>query len=143
METHWPADEALKPAAVRYLLTSALPMMDVAKLGEEKLRELRTLSAALDLVVSGKVSMAGDMLTQRLKSILMSIRDGSTAASRYLELIPMTFIRLLPPWLKGEECQKRGAADESEGFGLGTRRECACCPTGRPLSAPPQIHLRQ
>ena len=95
------ADEVLKPAAVRHFLTSALPMMDVAKLGEEKLRELRTLSAALDLVVCGKVSMAGDMLMQRLKSVLMSIRDGSgsTAASRYLELIPMTFIRLLPPWL--------------------------------------------
>ncbi len=83
------ADEVLKPAAGRYLLTSVLPMMDVAKLGEERLRELRTLCAALDLVVSGKVSMAGDMLMQRLKSILMSLRDGSTAASRYLELIPM------------------------------------------------------
>ena len=83
------AEEVLKPAAVRYLLTSVLPMMDLGKLGEEKLREMRTLSAALDLVVGGKVSMAGDMLMQRLKSILMSLRDGSTAASRYLELIPM------------------------------------------------------
>ena len=26
---------------------------------------------------------------QRMKSILMGMRDGSTAASRYLELIPM------------------------------------------------------
>lgn len=83
------AEDVLKPAAVRYLLTSVLPMMDVGKLGEEKLRELRTLSAALDLIVGGKVPMAGDMLMQRLKSILMSLRDGSTAASRYLELIPM------------------------------------------------------
>ena len=83
------ADDVLKPAAVRYLLTSVLPMMDVSKLGEERLRELRTLCAALDLIVSGKVPMSGDMLMQRLKSILMSLRDGSTAASRYLELIQM------------------------------------------------------
>ena len=82
-------NEVLKPPAVRYLLTSVLPMMDPQKLGEERLRELRTLCAALDLVVGGKVSMAGDMLMQRLKSVLMSIRDGSTAAAKYLELIPM------------------------------------------------------
>lgn len=39
--------------------------------------------------MAGKVGMAGDMLMQRFKSLLMGVRDGSTAASRYLELIPM------------------------------------------------------
>lgn len=47
------------------------------------------MATSLDLLVAGKVSMAGDMLMQRMKSILMGIRDNSTAASRYLELIPM------------------------------------------------------
>ena len=83
------ADNLLQPAAVRYLLSSALPLMDLRKVGEEKLRELRTLSSALDLIVSGKIGLAGDYLMQRMKSILMGMRDGSTTASRYLELIPM------------------------------------------------------
>ena len=39
--------------------------------------------------MSGKIGLAGDYLMQRMKSILMGMRDGSTTASRYLELIPM------------------------------------------------------
>ena len=83
------AEDVLKPAALRYLLTTAFTQMNLQQIGEENLREMRTLASALDLLVGGKVSMAGDMLMQRLKSILMGIRDNSTAASRYLELIPM------------------------------------------------------
>ena len=81
-------EEILQPAALRYLLSSALPLMDVRQIGEERLRELRTLATGLDLLVSGRVSSAGDLYVQRFKSILMGIRDGSTAASRFLELIP-------------------------------------------------------
>eukprot|EP00435_Cladocopium_sp_Y103_P060385 s256_g22.t1 len=79
----------LQPAALRYLLSCALPLTDVRKLGEERLRELRTLATSLDHLVSGKIGLTGDLLMQRMKSILMGIRDGSTTASRYLELIPM------------------------------------------------------
>ena len=82
-------EDLLKPAALRYLLTTAFTQMNLQQVGEENLREMRTLASALDLLVGGKVSMAGDMLMQRLKSILMGIRDNSTAASRYLELIAM------------------------------------------------------
>ena len=82
-------EDVLQPGALRYLLSSALPMTDVKKIGEERMRELRTLATALDLVVGGKVSTAGDYLMQRFKSILMSLRDGSTAASKYLELVPL------------------------------------------------------
>ena len=82
-------EDVLKPAALRYLLTSAFTQMNLQQVGEETLRELRTLATALDLLVGGKVSMSGDVLMQRMKSILMAIRDKSTAASRYLELIPM------------------------------------------------------
>eukprot|EP00438_Fugacium_kawagutii_P008892 Skav234759 [mRNA] locus=scaffold2327:79052:85672:+ [translate_table: standard] len=82
------AEQIPQPAATRYLLTCALPQIDVRQLGEEKLRELRTLSTALDCLVSGHPSNAGDVLMQRLKSILMGIRDNTNAASRYLEIIP-------------------------------------------------------
>jgi hypothetical protein len=81
--------EALQPAALRYLLTTAIPQMDPKQVGEETMRELRTLASTLDLVVSGRVLMPADILMQRYKSILMSIRDHSTAASKYLELIPL------------------------------------------------------
>ena len=82
-------EESLQPAALRYLLTSALPQTNMKRLGEERLRELRTLATTLDQVVAGRVAMAGDTLMQRFKSLLMAVRDNSTAASRYLELIPM------------------------------------------------------
>ena len=83
------SEAVLQPGALRYLLTTALPLVDVKKVGEEKVRELRTLASTLDLVVSGRVGMAGDMLMQRFKSLLMALKDGSSAASRYLELVPM------------------------------------------------------
>eukprot|EP00435_Cladocopium_sp_Y103_P065997 s127_g28.t1 len=82
-------EDALQPAALRYLLTSAVPQADPRRLGEERLRELRTLATALDQLVSGKVAGAGDTLMQRFKSVLMAVRDNTTAASKYLELIPM------------------------------------------------------
>ena len=81
--------EALQPAALRYLLTSAIPQMDPQLVGEERLRELRTVASVLDMIVSGRILGAGDMLAQRFKAVLMSIRDQSTAASKYLELIPV------------------------------------------------------
>eukprot|EP00438_Fugacium_kawagutii_P028805 Skav222861 [mRNA] locus=scaffold2201:87314:93953:- [translate_table: standard] len=83
------ADRVLQPAAVRYLLTAALPQLNMKKIGEEKLREMRTVAASLDHIISGKATEAADMLMQRLKSLLMSERDGSNVASKYLELIPL------------------------------------------------------
>eukprot|EP00438_Fugacium_kawagutii_P004132 Skav211256 [mRNA] locus=scaffold3676:135811:142394:+ [translate_table: standard] len=82
------AEKVLQPAAVRYLLTCALPQIDTRLLGEEKMRELRTLSTALDSLVSGQASSAADVMMQRFKSILIGIRDNTTAASKYLEIIP-------------------------------------------------------
>ena len=87
-QIHGSNEEILQPAALRYLLSSALPLMDLRQIGEEKLRELRTLATGLDLLVSGKVSSAGDLFVQRFKSLLMGIRDGTTRASRFLELVP-------------------------------------------------------
>ena len=68
------SEAVLQPRALRYLLSSAISLIDVKKVGEEKVRELRALASTLDLLVSGRISMAG---------------DESSAASRYLELVPM------------------------------------------------------
>lgn len=101
-------EDLLQPAALRYLLSSALPLMDIKKVGEEKMRELRTLATSLDYLVSGKVGQSGDIQMQRMKSILMGIKDGTTTASRYLELVP---IELYPTAATMEEADfARGLA---------------------------------
>ena len=81
-------DQALQPAALRYLLTCCLPLLQAEQLPEQTMRELRTISTCLDLLVVGKAVHASDMLCQRFKSVLMALRDGSSIASKYLELIP-------------------------------------------------------
>ena len=80
-------DQALQPAALRYLLTCCLPLIQT-EVPEQTMRELRTISTCLDLLVVGKAVHASDMLCQRFKSVLMGLRDGSSIASRYIELIP-------------------------------------------------------
>eukprot|EP00435_Cladocopium_sp_Y103_P046726 s197_g13.t1 len=77
--------QSLEPVALRYLLSFALPQFQ-GGISHAKYRELRTIATCMDLIVEGKTGQAGDMLLQRLKSLLMSYRDGSDAASRWLEL---------------------------------------------------------
>ena len=78
----------LSPVAVRYLMTVVMPQL-AEQIGADQFRELRTLTTGLDLMVQGKTAEAGDLLTQRLKSILMSVRDKTDAASKWLELLPV------------------------------------------------------
>lgn len=77
----------LSPVATRYLLSVVVPHMGEDLIGSEKMRELRTAAHCLDLLVQGKAAQAGDLMTQRLKALLMTLRDKSDLASRYLELI--------------------------------------------------------
>ena len=95
--------EVLKPAALRYLLTCAFPLIDLKSLGEDRIRELRTLATALDLIVSGRPTSAADYMVQRYKAILMAVRDGSDVAAKYLELLP-------------PEVYPTGATDEETGY---------------------------
>ena len=77
----------LTPVATRYLLSVVVPHIGEDAIGSEKMRELRTAAHCLDLLVQGKAAQAGDLMTQRLKALLMTLRDKSDLASRYLELI--------------------------------------------------------
>jgi len=79
---------ALSPVAVRYLLSFAIPQFQ-GGISPDKYRELRTLASAADMLVEGKIGEAGDMLLQRFKALLMTLRDGTDRASRWLELLPM------------------------------------------------------
>ena len=88
--------EAMSPIMVRYLLTMVLPTHPLKTMGEAKYRELRTLCQALDALLKGKVDAAGDLLMQRFKSLVMSLRDNSDKFGRYLELIPEEMIGVSP-----------------------------------------------
>ena len=81
------AKDPLAPIMVRYLLSMVVPRYNQLQ-GTDRYRELRTLCQSLDLLLKGKVDSAADVLIQRVKSLLMSVRDGSDQFGRYLELIP-------------------------------------------------------
>ena len=89
--TYFGNDEAnkdvLTPVALRYLLSYALPQFRNG-VSHDKYRELRTLATCLDHLVAGQTGQAGDFLLQRYKALLMTQRDGSDAASRFIELLP-------------------------------------------------------
>ena len=82
------ASKALSPVAVRYLLSFAMPQFQ-GGISPERYRELRTLATCLDMIVEGRTAESADVLMQRFKGILMSIRDKSDAASRWIELLPL------------------------------------------------------
>ena len=82
-----PEDE-LAPIVVRYLLTVWLPQHPVKTIGEDRYRELRTWAEAIDAVLRGHSLQAADLMVQRFKSGLMTLRDGHSQAAKWLELLP-------------------------------------------------------
>ena len=75
------------PVATAYYLTV------IANQYREKLtlrtsRELRSLSKALDLIVQDHPERAGDVISQRIKAIEVSLADSSWLRAQHLELIP-------------------------------------------------------
>lgn len=97
----------LQPVALRYLLSFALPQMQ-GGISHDRYRELRSIATSLDLLVEGRTGMAGDLLMQRFKSILMSLRDGSDAAARWIELLPFDEVATMSS--EQEEYMARGMA---------------------------------
>jgi len=51
-------------------------------------RELDTAAYALDMLVQGKLSQAGDVLVQRMKAIETAAHAGNWKAAEQLELLP-------------------------------------------------------
>ncbi|CAE7643546.1 unnamed protein product [Symbiodinium necroappetens] len=81
-------EERLTPVVMRYYLSVVLPNYPVKVQGEARVREMRTLASALDLLCRGKIDSAADMLMQRFKSLCMSLRDNSDRFGKFLELLP-------------------------------------------------------
>ena len=82
------SSDAMSPVMVRYLLSMVLPSHPIKEIGENKYRELRNICQALDCLLKGRLESAGDILMQRYKSVVMSLRDRSDRFGRYLEVIP-------------------------------------------------------
>ncbi|CAK0815284.1 unnamed protein product, partial [Prorocentrum cordatum] len=65
-----------------------LSLQQMAEIGVQTHRELRTLAEAMDLLMQGKAAHACDLIVQRLKALQVATTDGSWAAAKWLELIP-------------------------------------------------------
>jgi hypothetical protein len=113
------------PIVLHYLLTIFFAQHPPQSLGEETARELRTLAEALDGLLKGEVIQVLDLLMQRFKATTLAAVEGSTRASRWLELIPTSTEMVASP--EELEVAKRAEAGElklkalvkAEGAGAG------------------------
>ena len=84
-----PAAENKTPAvATNYYLQVLLPSLK-EKANVRTQRELRTLTQVLDLLAEGKVKQGADIVSQRMKSIELSLVDQGWQRAQHLELIPL------------------------------------------------------
>ena len=102
------SEETLSPIVLRYLQTMIIPALGANRIQESRLREMRTLATGLDELIRGNLYQAGDLMMQRLKSLIMQARDGSEQLGKFIELLPEDLLNagsslrsrsLLGPWL--------------------------------------------
>ena len=86
--------KALTPHMTQYL-TTVVQALRGKELGLRSERELRTLSEALDHLLSGNLAACGDTLMQRFKAVELSGESGWSIASR-MELIPQSAASAVP-----------------------------------------------
>ena len=63
-------------------------------MGVRNTREMRTIGACLDALLSGNLPVVGDILMQRLKSLEQAVKDGNWQTATHLEVIPDTDVGL-------------------------------------------------
>ena len=77
----------MKPMVMAYLTSVLIPSRG-NQMSMRNTGELKTLATALDLLISGKVPEATDILSQRFQAVEMADNEGSWATARHLELLP-------------------------------------------------------
>ena len=82
-----PVHDRTPPVATPYLLTVVLPTYR-EKVTMRLLRELKTLSYALDFLALGQGERASDILAQRMKALELVLSDQGWNRAQFLELIP-------------------------------------------------------
>ena len=86
--------QGLTPHVTQYL-TTVVQALKGRELGLRSERELRTLSEALDHLLSGNLAACGDTLMQRFKAVELAGEAGWAVASR-MELIPQSAVSAGP-----------------------------------------------
>ena len=81
-------EQAMSPIITRYLLSVVVPTLGLKNIPPGKLREMRTIAMAVDMLLKGRSDSTGDILLQRFMSIAMSVRDGSDQFGPQIELLP-------------------------------------------------------
>ena len=94
----------LRDVVTTYLTNALIPGASAANqyMGRGTLRELRTLSEAMDAVIRGETAHAGDIMMQRFRALEMSISDGHWSLAQHLELIPETTVSSIPLGMRSE-----------------------------------------
>ena len=91
-----PVQDRTPPVATPYLLTVILPTYR-EKMTMRLLRELKTLSYALDFLALGQGERASDILAQRMKALELVLSDQGWNRAQFLELIPPEGAGLVDP----------------------------------------------
>jgi hypothetical protein len=102
-------EDSLTPVCLRYYMSVYLP--NHRHLGEAQLRELRTLSEAIDGLLLGKNVKVLDLLMQRLKAAMMAFAEGSWQSARWLELLAPD-LKSAPVSIDEEELVRKVQAGE-------------------------------
>ena len=79
--------DQMRDVAMAYLTSVLLPTLG-NNAGERSRRELTTLAAAIDMIVSGRMAEAGDLLVQRFKAVETAAATGTWGVAQHLEIAP-------------------------------------------------------
>ena len=112
--------QGLTPHVTQYL-TTVVQALKGKELGLRSERELRTLSEALDHLLSGNLAACGDTLMQRFKAVELVGEAGWAVASR-MELIPQSAVSAVPSEEREAALTLEGRERKLLGFSDGLRR---------------------
>ena len=112
--------QGLTPHVTQYL-TTVVQALKGRELGLRSERELRTLSEALDHLLSGNLAACGDTLMQRFKAVELAGEAGWAVASR-MELIPQSAVSAVPSEEREAALTLEGRERKLLGFSDGLRK---------------------
>jgi len=111
----------LTDVVTTYLTTAMIPGAAAAgqHMGVRTMREMRTLSEALDALIRGEPAKAGDILMQRFRAAEMAVSDGHWTLAQHLELIPETVVSSVPLGMRAELIREVNRRDKYRDRGQG------------------------
>ena len=107
----------LQGVATSYLTTGLAPSAAAAgkPLGLRNEREMRTISEALDALLSGHLSKAGDILMQRFRACEVNLLEGDWGLAKHLEIIPQAQVTCVPQGMRADMIREQAQLKKLEG----------------------------